>query len=327
LAQWKPNDFVHLVRNPKYWNNPSICLDNLYVFPTADSVAAERSMRTGALDVQMGFSGSRLAEINKTMPGTARVSPSIRVDYLAFNMRKPPFNDTRIRRALSMAIDREFISGQVLNDGSTPAYHFVPPAMPGYPGAVSITWKGEARAQRLLQARALLEAAGYGPNKPLNFRLLHSSGGEPPKFAPVLQQNWRDIAPWVTPTLEGNETAVHYRNMIAGNFDVGWVGWASNIVDSSEFLGLVETGATANDGAYSNKAYDALVARMRQTVEPKARGSLIQQAEQMLLDDNAVAPLFFPAARTLVNPRVTGWDDNPIAVPPFELLCTKEAAR
>ncbi len=327
LAQWKPNDFVHVARNPTYWDNSAVCLDNLYLFPTTDNVAAERRMRSGDLDIQFGFSGSRLSEINKTMPGTARIAPAVRVDYLVFNQRKSPLTDIRIRQALSLAIDREFISGQVLNDGSTPAFSFVPPAMPGYKAGASLTWKNEPRAKRLGEARALLEAAGYGPSKPFTFRFLHSSGGDLPKFAPVLQQNWRNIAPWVQPTLEGAETAVHYRNLIGGNFDVGWVGWATYTADSFEYLSLVETGATANDGAHSNPAYDALLDRLRQTVDPEARAALSQQAEQMLLDQNAVAPLFFPASRNLVNPRVTGWEDNALDVHPFKLLCTKEAGR
>lgn len=99
LAQWKPNDFVHLVRNTSYWGNQSICLDNIYLFPTSDNVAAERQMRTGALDMNLTFSGSRLAEINQTMPGAARVAPSIRTDYIVFNQRKPPFTDPRLRKA------------------------------------------------------------------------------------------------------------------------------------------------------------------------------------------------------------------------------------
>jgi oligopeptide transport system substrate-binding protein len=327
LAQWKPGDFVHLVRNPSYWNNASVCLDNLYLFPTGDLVAAERQMRAGALDIQIGFSGSRLAEINKTMPGMAQVAPVIRSDFLIFNHRKLPFTDVRLRRALSLAIDREFVAGQVLNDGSTPAFGLVPPTTPNYPATANLRWKNEPRAKRLEEARALLEAAGYGPSKPFVFRMLHSSGGEGPRFAPVLQQNWRDIAPWVEPTLEGAETAVHIRNLRAGDFDVGWASWGSAYADASEHLGLLETGASSNRGAYSNPAFDAILARTRQTVDPAERTALLPEAEQILLDDNAIAPLFFMPASNLVNPRVTGWQNNPRNVHPFEFMCTKEATR
>jgi oligopeptide transport system substrate-binding protein len=187
LAQWKPRDFIYLVRNPSYWNNRAVCLDNLYLFPTADFVAAERQMRTGDLDIQLGFSGSRLAEINKAMPGTAQGAPFIRSDFLVFNQRKPPFTDMRVRRALSLAIDQAFIAGQVLNDGSTPAFGQVPPTTLSYPATANLRWKNEPRAKRLEEARVLLEAVGFGPSKPFVFRFLHTSTGDGPKFAPVLQ--------------------------------------------------------------------------------------------------------------------------------------------
>jgi oligopeptide transport system substrate-binding protein len=92
-------------------------------------------------------------------------------------------------------------------------------------------------------------------------------------------------------------------------------------------LGLRESGASANYGAYANPAYDAVLGRARQTVDPAAHTALLLEAEQILLDDNGIAPLFFPAAPSLVNPRVSGGENNPMNLHPFELLCTKEAGR
>lgn len=224
-----------------------------------------------------------------------------------------------------MAIDREFIVNQVLNDGSTVAHGFVPEATPGYADGARHSWHNEPRAKRLEQARALLVAAGYGPNNPLAFRFLHTSGGDGPRFAPVLQQNWREIAPWVQPTLEGGESAVHYRNLQAGAFDVGWAAWGSIYADAIEHLDLLSSGASANDGRFVSPAYDALLARARATVEPQARKNILTQAEQLALDQSAVAPLFFASGRNLVSPRVTGWEDNAPNVHPLEHFCKKPA--
>jgi oligopeptide transport system substrate-binding protein len=327
LARWKPGDFVHLVRNPDYWNNSTVCLNNVYLFPTTDFVAAERQIRTGDLDIQLGFSGPRLAEIKRVMPDTVQIAPMIRSDFLVFNHRKPLFGDVRVRRALSLAIDREFIANEVLSDGSTPAFGFVPPTTPGYPSTSRLRWKNELRNKRLAEARALLEEVGHGPSKPFTFRILFSSGGDGPRFAPVLQQNWRDIAPWVQPTIEGAETAVHIRNLRAGDFDVGWSIWGSLYADASEHLSTLESGASANFGGYSNQKFDATLERARRTTDPFKRVSHLLEAEQMLLDEDAIAPLFFASARNLVNPRVTGWENNAMNVHPIELLCTKEARK
>jgi oligopeptide transport system substrate-binding protein len=170
LAEWKAGDFVHLTRNPSYWNNATVCLNDLYYFPTTDTTAAERRVRAGELDWSVGFSGARLEEINKAMPGMARVTPAMRTSYIIFNQRKAPYTDARVRQALSMVVDREFLVDKVLKDGSTAGYGFVPPPIEDYPDAqVQVSWKNLPRAQRLVQAKALLVAAGFGPSNPLRF--------------------------------------------------------------------------------------------------------------------------------------------------------------
>jgi oligopeptide transport system substrate-binding protein len=122
LKEWKAGDFVHLVKNPKFYDAASVCLNDLYFYPTKDVIAAERAVRSGKLDINFDFSGSRLAEINKNMPGYAHVTQGQRTSYINFNMRRPEFKDLRVRQALSMAVDRDFIALQVLADGSEPAY-------------------------------------------------------------------------------------------------------------------------------------------------------------------------------------------------------------
>jgi oligopeptide transport system substrate-binding protein len=325
LAEWKAGDFVHLTRNAGFWGNAGVCLNDLYYFPTTDTTAAERRVRAGELDWAVGFSGARLEEINKTMPGTARVTPAMRTSYIIFNQRKTPYTDARVRQALSMVVDREFLVDKVLRDGSLAGYGFVPPPIEGYPDdQVQVAWKNVPRAQRLEQARTLLTAAGFGPSNPLRFVYSHRSGGDIPKVVPVLQQNWRDIAPWVEVTLQAADSAIHYGNLTQGNFDVADASWGNTSGDVSENLALLETGAGSNDSGYSNKAYDAILTRARLTANIEQRTKLMLEAEAIALADNAVAPVWFDSTRDLVNPRVTGWEPNAYGAHLAQYMCTVE---
>ena len=324
LSEWKAGDFVHLTRNTAFWDNAKVCLNDLYYFPSADTTAAERRMRAGDLDWSVGFSGSRTEAINQALPGMTRVHPAMRVSYIIFNQRKAPYKDARVRQALSMAVDREFLVDKILKDGSSVAYSFVPPPIEGYPGnQVQVGWKNLPRAQRLKQARTLLIEAGFGPSNPLRFVYSHRSNGDIPRVVPVLQQNWHEIAPWVEVTLQSADAAVHYGNLTQGNFDVADASWGNTSGDASENLALMETGQGSNDSAYSNGAYDTLLRRARATADTKKRTDIMVSAETMAMNDTAVAPVWFDATRDLVSPRVTGWEANAYGTHLAQYMCVK----
>ncbi|MCE2889824.1 MAG: peptide ABC transporter substrate-binding protein [Hyphomonadaceae bacterium] len=326
LKEWKAGDFVHLVKNPKFYDAASVCLNDLYFYPTKDVIAAERAVRSGKLDINFDFSGSRLAEINKNMPGYAHVTQGQRTSYINFNMRRPEFKDLRVRQALSMAVDRDFIALQVLADGSEPAYSIVPKGIKSYAGGtVTLASKGQSQDVRVAKAKALLEAAGYGPNKPLVLTFAHRNSGEVPKIAPVLQANWQSIAPWVKITLQGNDNAIHYASLQRGDYQFADASWGTITSDAIEHLEIIRTGGGSNDGAFSDPVYDKLLDRAARTADIKQREKAFLEAEARALDQLGITPVIFDSMRQLVNPRVTGYQVNGTGDNPFRLMCTKEA--
>ncbi|OYU52883.1 MAG: peptide ABC transporter substrate-binding protein [Alphaproteobacteria bacterium PA1] len=326
LKEWKAGDFVHLVKNPKFYDAASVCLNDLYFYPTKDVIAAERAVRSGKLDINFDFSGSRLAEINKNMPGYAHVTQGQRTSYINFNMRRPEFKDLRVRQALSMAVDRDFIALQVLADGSEPAYSIVPKGIKSYAGGtVTLASKGQSQDVRVAKAKALLEAAGYGPNKPLVLTFAHRNSGEVPKIAPVLQANWQSIAPWVKITLQGNDNAIHYASLQRGDYQFADASWGTITSDAIEHLEIIRTGGGSNDGAFSDPVYDKLLDKAARTADIKQREETFLEAEARALDQLGITPVIFDSMRQLVNPRVTGYQVNGTGDNPFRLMCTKEA--
>ncbi|GBF59386.1 putative deoxycholate-binding periplasmic protein YgiS [Candidatus Phycosocius bacilliformis] len=326
LAQWKAGDFVHLSKNPKFFGAASVCLNDLYFYPTRDVIAAERSVRSGKLDLSVDFSGSRLKEINQNLPGYAHVSIGQRMSYISFNMRLPVFQDLRVRQALSMAIDRDFVARQVLADGSQPAYSIVPLGIGSYPGgSVTLASKPLSQGERVKRARALLEAAGYGPQKPLILTFRHRNSGDVPKTAPVLQANWQSIAPWVQISLQGNDNAVHYAALDQGDYQFADASWGTVTSDAIEHLDILRGGSANNVGAFKDPDYDRLLAKADLIVDKNQRTKALLAAESRALDQLGITPVIFDSVRNLVNPRVTGYQINSTGDMPFRLMCTKEA--
>lgn len=328
LAAWRTNDFVHLKKNPNFFDADNVCLDEVYYYPTNDVNTAERRVRNGELDLNMEFPGNRIDFFRKEIPDYVRVHPYLSTNYLVFNITRPPFDDARVRRALAMAIDVEFITKEILRAGQEPAKGLVPPGIANYGDGAAVAWRGVALEKRKEDARNLLAAAGYGPDKPLRFEYTHRNTRDNPRIAPVLQQGWKDIAPWVQPDIAGIETQIHYDNLRARNFQVADAGWAADYNDPYNYLFLFETRAgPLNYPGWSEPEYDRLVAESIRELDVAKRAEIMARAEQILLDAAPIAPMWHIVNKALVNPRVTGWKDNAVDIHRSRYLCLSEPAK
>jgi oligopeptide transport system substrate-binding protein len=326
LKEWRPNDFIRLEKNPLFRDAANICLTKLLVFPTTDAATAARSVRAGELDTNATFPGQSRDVLAREVPGFVREAPYALIQYELFNIKNPILKDARVRQALSLAIDRELIAGQIIGGAAKPARSIVPPDILGYQsGPFGGVLEGDLTA-RLTQANTLLTAAGYGPNKPLTLTLSYSSSGDAPRYVPVIQNTWQKIAPWVRIELLGADPQIHYAKVQRGDFELANMGWYADYDDAKTYLYILQSkSAEMNSGRYENSAYDALIARADSERDANVRAGLLRQSEEMALRDAALSPVYFDTGRSLVNPRVTGWVDNKFNLHRTRWLCTKEA--
>jgi oligopeptide transport system substrate-binding protein len=171
-----------------------------------------------------------------------------------------------------------------------------------------------------------LAAAGYGPSKPLKLTLSYASNGDAPRYVPVLQNTWQQIAPWVKVELLGADPQIHYAKVQRGDFELANMGWYADYDDAKSCLYILQsTSAEMNSGRYENPVYDALITRADAERDDKVRAGLLRQAEEIAVRDAALAPVYFDTGRSLVNPRVTGWVENKFNTHRTRWLCTKQA--
>jgi oligopeptide transport system substrate-binding protein len=311
LVRWWSNYIVHLERNPTFWDNDNVVLEHLYFYPATDVNAAARKVMAGEAGWSNRFPSNQVEELRAALPGYVRVAPYLTCNYFSFNMTKPPFDDIRVRQALTMAYDRQFVAARIYRTGDTPAYSFVPPGIADYPPVARYRWADQSIEARKAEAERLLRAAGYGPNNPLRFEFSHRATSDNPRVAVVVQNDWNSIAPWVTVELRGVETQVHYANLRAKNFDAGDGGWVADYNDAKNYLYLLETRTgPQNYPGYSSPEYDQLVHNSDFEPDMAARAQLMARAEQLVLDDCPICMSVFINSTNLVHPDLTGYEDN-----------------
>ena len=248
------------------------------------------------------------------MSESLKISPGIGTYVLAFNNARPPFDDVRVRKALSIAIDREVIVNRVLKTGLTPAFSVVPPTVSDYAVQEDASLR-EPLDQRLNEARALMADAGFGPDNPLELEIMHFVQEEQQQVSLAAQGMWKQIG--VEAKLLGVQFGALFLQRKQGNFDVIFTALYAGFDDPIPILNQYESRnieIAYNSTRYSNPIYDETVATADQILDSAERLSMLQEAERILLADYPAAPIFFYNYRRLINPRVKGWYENPLGI-------------
>lgn len=326
LKAWRLGDYVKSVKNPLFWDAAKVCVDEVYYYPTNDAISAERRVARGELDLNTDIQSNRIAFLRSKMPGYARTNTYLGVVYLAFNNNPksgfPAFRDKRVRQALAMSIDSDFITGKLLRGGQLPARTMVPPGVANYGGAEPAHWAKWPLAKRQAEARRLLAEAGYGPGRPLKFEIKHRNTPDPMLFVASVQADWKAIG--VEATLAQAEAQVAYADYRARAFQVADASWVADYNDATSFLDLQRSFyGPQNYGDYSSPEFDRLMALADQEPDVAKRAALMAQAEHLMLEDAPIAPVYFLVNKNLVSPKVTGWVNNLLDHHRTRWLCVK----
>ena len=318
LVSWRLGDSVIVKKNPRYFDAGTVCYNEVDFLPSPDLISNERSVKAGDLDYS-GVQSNRIRYLSHTaLRDFVRVAPQLGIYYLSFNLKDPALKDVRVRQALSMAIDRDFLTNKLLHAGQKPAYSLLPPGLQDYDHGPTTYWAGWNLEQRQAEARRLLAAAGYGPNHPLKLTFKHFSSPDSVLVGPSIQADWRAVGADVE--LRQEDAQVAYSDMEVHDYQVGAAGWVGGI-DPIDYLGLQQSNGGQNYGQYSNPRFDAELEQALDTADPVARAQHFKAAEAMILADATLAPLYYASSRSLVHPQITGWVDNRTDTHPVSKLC------
>ena len=301
LAEWTPNARVVLERNPAYRDAAAVSLSRLVFLPWDSPDAEERAFRAGQVHVTFALPPARIPAYRDDGRGLLRADPFLQVFFLRFNATRAPFDDPRVRRALSLAIPRAAICRAGLVGASGPAATFVPEGCGGYVPAPAVPTD-------YARARSLLAAAGHAGGAGLpSFEVQARSDDVQPRVMEAIQAAWaRELGVHATITSLEQKTWLQNQQNLA--YAVSTAGWAGDFPDPVTFLDLFVTGGGNNWTGWGSPRYDALIDAAAHLPGGPSRDAVFREAETLLLSEGPVAPLYFGTRTYLIDPSVRGWE-------------------
>ena len=311
VSEWVPGSYIMMSKNPYYWNADAIKLDGIKWNLIEDSNAAYSAYQTGEVLMIKNVPTEEIPSLKDS--ADFHVDPIIGTYYLSLNLERDAFKDARVRKALSLAIDRDYVANTLMQGTYSPADNLMGPGWIDMDGK---QFKDNANGGQsyidvnnyeadLEEAKQLLADAGYpdGEGFP-SISYTTNDAGYHKVVAEYLQQAWAqlgidlqvDIVEWASFT-------PMRRN---GDFDVARNGWVGDYSDPSNMLELFYSTNGNNDGKFNNADFDAAIELSRTTLDSAERSKALHTAEDVLMEETGCIPVAYYNDFWLQSDKITG---------------------
>jgi len=310
LESFTPNDKIVMKKNPHYYAADEVKIDVLNWIPFEDRASCMRRFEAGEVHVCSDVPAEQMSYVRANLADSFRLAPYLGTYYLPVKGKTAdsPLKDRRVREAISLAIDREFIAEQVWQGTMLPGISLVPPGIANYVDNVPRLDLSDDMLAREDKARQLLEEAGYGPNK-IEIELLYNTSENNKNTMAAVADQLANIG--IKATLNETEGATYFNFLREdGPFDIARAGWIGDYNDAQNFLYTQLGNVSFNYSKWSNGQYDAFLAQAETILDMDERAKVLAQAETLLLDELPIIPILYYSSRALVSPKIEGWQDN-----------------
>ncbi len=308
LAENVPNDHIRIVKNPKFFDAANVKLDAVNYIPTEDRAAGIKRYEAGEVDSMNDMPTEQLADLKKKFGDQIHITPELGTYYYIFKSQKAPWNNPKLRNAISMVIDRDQLAEKVWQNSMIPAYSLVPPGVKGYETR-TMEYAEMPQLDREDAAKKVFAELGISPDKPMKMELRYNTSENHKNTAVAFQEMLKPFGFDVS--LINTDGKTHYSYLEQkGDFDVARAGWIADFKDPVTFLNLAHTGDGNNYGEYSNKDYDALMDKAAVEADPKVRMKELSDAEAVMIGELPILPLLYYGNHNVVSPKLHGFVDN-----------------
>ena len=313
LAEWRMNTFVRVVRNPRYWNAKIVKLDEIHFFGIESEDTDERGFRAGQTHNVYQLPQSKIDSYRERYPELLHIDPYAGSYFYRVNVTRPPFDNKLVRQALAMAIDRESLVKNVTRGGQLGANYLTPPRIGGYTARARIPSDPE-------RARRLLAEAGYPDGKGFpNAEILYNTNEGHRAIAEAIQEMWKQELN-INVTLVNQEWKVYLDNQRRLNYGVSRTGWIGDYVDPNTFLDMWTSWSQQNQTGWKNAEYDGLIRKAAESRDMEKRLEYFQRAEEILMEEVPVIPIYIYTRVYALSPNVRGWHPTILDHHPFQYL-------
>lgn len=309
------NQHVKVKKNTHYWDSKNVKLDEIIFSTIEDKETNRRQYLSGELDWIDSYS------INpQYVPKYSKRNDYHQYIYIGsyfyrFNTTRKPFSDPRVRKALSMSIDRKKLAKYITKGTYLPTNAYVPPALDNeYNKEAPQGLKEDLKA-----AKELLASAGFPDGKDFPpFEILYNTLEQHRDITQAIQQMWRQNL-GIECKLFNQEWKIYLKSEHTLDYDVARAGWIADFMDPINFVDMFTSDSGLNDTGWKNKKYDNLIEKARHTGDSAERNKFLRAAEKILIEEDLpIMPIFFYTSRNMVSPKVKNWYNNPLDVHPYK---------
>ena len=321
ITDWTPSERIVLSKNPNYvggWDSSKIVSDTITLLLLEDSSASYAAYNSGEAQLIKDVPTDEIPSLTKAEDGgDFYVDSILGTYYISLNDQREPFTDVRVRKALSLAIDRDYVANVIMQGTYSPAYNIVGPGIvDAEEGTMFIDnanggepYIGEDYEADLEEAKSLLAEAGY-PNGE-GFPTITYSANDAGYHIPVaeyLQQAWGELG--ITMNIDKVDWASFLPLRRAGDYDISRNGWVMDYNDASNMLELFTTGNGNNDGKYSDPEFDAAIEASK-VADKTVHYEQLHKAEDILMEDMGCIPVAYYNDFWLQSPSLKGTWHSP----------------
>lgn len=304
VMDWRHGSKIEFAKNDQYWDAEAVKMTKMN-WPISDSQTTRLSLFENK-QVQMMVEPPIVEQERLSQNGVFQVAPTLGVYYYVFNTEQAPFDNPKVRQALSLAINREALVQTVIKGGKQPAYAWVAPGLTNPATGKDFRSESDVRIKEDIQkAKELLAEAGY-PNgqgiPPVN--ILFNTGEMHKAIAEALQEMWQQNLN-IPVTLTNQESKVFLASRSHGQFQIARASWVGDYADPMTFMDVFKD--PENDAKYKNPEYNGLVEKAQQTDKQNIRFEAMHKAEKLLLDDAVILPIYYTTQPYVARPQIKGY--------------------
>lgn len=325
LVSFQPNDKIVAAKNEHFHDAANVKIDKIEYLPIEDRATCVRRFEAGEVMSCEDLPTEQIKDLKARLGDQVRIAPYLGTYYYALNMKREALADVRVRQALAMSIDRDFLANEIWAGAMLPGYTLVPPGISNYEGGgAQPEWATMSQVDREDKALELMKEAGFGPDKPLTLELSYNNSENHKNTATAIADMWKPLG--VNVTYNARDIAAHYAMLRDDkNFDVARAGWIGDYSDPQNFLFLLESDNPGfNYAQYNNPDYDAALDKAAAELDLVKRAELLRSAEAMAMKDMPYIELLYYSSMAVVSPKLKGWEDNIQHVHPTRFLSISE---
>ena len=309
LKEWKINQVLVVERSPTYWDAENVTLNEVHYYPIENEILEEKMFRSGQLHLTSVVPLNKIAAYRDEGNKALKLEPYFGSYFYRVNTTREPFNDVRVRKALAFAVDRKAIVERVSRGGEQPGQSYTPPGVGGYQPTTKVPFDPST-------AQQLLAEAGYpnGEGFP-QFEILYNTQEAHRQIALAVAEMWKKhLNIDVVLTNQEWKTYLESQNLL--DFDMLRAGWIGDYPDPFSFLGEMTSTSGNNNTGWSNATFDQMMKESNIIRDVDERNAHLARAEELLISEMPVIPIYYYTRKYLLDPRVKGWHFNILSAHP-----------